>query len=119
MAGELIQQHMRTFAKTGKDECEDCVYHYIKKFDKKDKGKICLYYVTDDAAELLSRGGCNDKELINALECIGCKKHKRPAHVYLKFQEEECSKCRYFVGNRLCDSRQVCKDALALLKEGD
>lgn len=112
MTGKLATEHMREFHKTGKNPCKYCVYEYIRK-----SGTICMELVAADAAKLLQDHGCKDEEIISALECIGCKRHNRPANCYEKYREEECSHCKYYVKNRMCFSMKACEDALDILND--
>lgn len=110
LAGENITEKMREHMRNNFDVCENCVIHYNKK-----KLEPCVRLVCEYAIDYLKELQVEDNELLQALECLACKRHKEPAYVYLKYSEEECSVCKYgprkSMDGKSC-SKAVAKDAL-------
>ena len=109
VSGKSQGDHFRENLRTGKDPCDNCVISHNKK-----KRETCVRLVCSYALELLQDDP--DGGLIDALECLACKKHKEPARNYSRFRSEECSKCRYNRPDHQCTA-DVAMDALKAIEK--
>ena len=119
ITGQNRTEHMREYVRNGFDKCEHCIIHYNKK-----KSEPCTRLVCEYTLDYFKELGIDDQDLINALECLACKKHKEQSSHYFKYREEECTVCKYrgeykqgnVWGPRRCHV-DACADALKDIEE--